>query len=546
MIATMAAFLAIAVTLPFVIDYVSVSRRHHVPLPSGNIETPHERSIRWNDESELTREVLTYWAERPLGDWKSEGKIKAPRTLLARLMLGIDLDATKDYLLSQEPWGNVGSTWPGNPNGDYDFTLAGLVPILHLFGDDTDVLYPRTREHLLNTLMTIDGGTPLLNVPRTAGLVPDTENHLLMTEGSRYLKNRWLMLHGDRSATYDNVTNGLEEWLLGFIEEIRTAGLYEFNSIPYEGYTLTALLNLEAFGSAKVQSAARRVLDQLNWNYAVGGLRFRRFPPFRRQYAHSRDTSLMGDRHVGLIKPWISLLPDRPENLKLKGNQQIAIWACWSPYRLPDQTARWILEKPTDYFIQIGHGADSSPEIYSGGPGYLLSAGGVNRGKRSLIVARPITLLLRERADDLSEVLHLSGPGNDFQHWNNTGVWNNTAVAAGPVQIPGDWSADASSEHWQVFRRTSNLCICVHSTSDLGLVHVLQSEFPERTLSQLHDSNPNVTQLNSAFQIPSGPRIRYDVNADKDEWVIRKVNDTNLDRDFDRWPMMQGNIRAPR
>ncbi|MBB3208845.1 hypothetical protein FHS27_004678 [Rhodopirellula rubra] len=545
LIAATAAFLAIAVTLPFVIDYVSISRRHHVPLPPGNIATPNERSIRWNDESELTRKVLTYWADRPLGDWKSEGKIKAPRTLLARLMLGVDLAATNDYLLSQEPWGNVGSTWPGNPNGDYDFTLAGLIPILYLFGDDPDVLYPQTRDHLVKKLIPIDGGEPLRMVPRTAGLVPDTENHLLMTEGSRYLKNRWLMLHGDSSATYDNIANGLEEWLLGFIEELRSAGLYEFNSIPYEGYTLTALLNLEAFGSTEVQSAARRVLDQLNWNYAVGSLRFRRFPPFRRQYAHASDTSLMGDRHVGLIKPWISLLPERPENLKLKGNQHIAIWACWSPYRLPDRTARWILEKPTDYFIRIGHGADSSPEIYSGGPGYLLSAGGVNRGPRSLIVARPITLCLDDGANDLPGVVHLSGPGKDFRQWNNTGVWRNTAVAAGPVHLPSKWEASAESRLWKVFQREANLCVGVHSQTDLGVVHVVRSENAEQVLDSLDKSNANKETLRSAFQIPNGPRLVYDVDAPKNRWVIQRVNDQIIDRNFDAWPAMSGTTDSP-
>jgi hypothetical protein len=123
------------------------------------------------------------------------------------------------------------------------------------------VLYPQTRDHLLNTLLPLEGGDPLVKVPRTLGLIPDTENHLLMTEGSRYLKNRWLALHGSSLSMHDNVANGLEEWLLTLIEELRMAGLHEFNSIPYEGYTLTALLNLDAFGSQKIQFATRKLLD---------------------------------------------------------------------------------------------------------------------------------------------------------------------------------------------------------------------------------------------------------------------------------------------
>ncbi|EMI16114.1 putative secreted protein, partial [Rhodopirellula maiorica SM1] len=528
--------------LPRVVPYVSATRLVAVPLPPGNIPTPTLRSIQWREDSDLTNQIIDEWAKRPLGDWKTEGKINAPRSLLARLIRRHDLDAANDYLIAQTPWGNAGSTWPGNPNGDYDFTMAGLIPILFLFGDDSNVLYPPAKDHLLNTLLPLDGGEPLLTVPRTAGLVPDTENHLLMTEGSRYLKNRWMMLHGSQLAKHDNLSNGLEQWLLDLIEEIRSAGPYEFNSIPYEGYTLTALLNLEAFGSPSVQSAARGLLDQLNWNYAVGSLRFRRFPPFRRQYAHAADTSLMGDRHVGLIKPWISLLPDSPKDLELRGNRHIAIWVCWSPYRLPDQTAQWIVEKPADYFIRIGHGPESSPEIYSGGPGYLLSGGGVHRGDRSLIVARPITLILDDPANELSEVLHLAGPGKNFRDWNNTGVWQNVAAAAGPVHIPPRWKPAAASTLWKIFQRESNLCVAVHSRDDFGVVHIVRSSDPEQVLRSLQSANSNAKQLRSSFQIPNGSLIRYDTHAAKNRWVIQQVDGRPMDRDFDRWPSMIGSI----
>ena len=76
-----------------------------------------------------------------------------------------DLDAANEYLIEKKPWGTVGSTWAGHPDGDYDFTLAGLTPILFLFGDQPDVLYPKTREHLLNVLLPLDGGDPLVTVP---------------------------------------------------------------------------------------------------------------------------------------------------------------------------------------------------------------------------------------------------------------------------------------------------------------------------------------------------------------------------------------------
>jgi hypothetical protein len=151
---------------------------------------------------------------------------------LAKFALNRDLDAANAYLQAQVPWGRSGSTWELHPEGDYDFTLAGLTVMLWLFGDDPEVLYPATRTHLLETLLVEEGDDFRVSVPRSLGLVRDTENHLLMTEGSRYLKNRWLRLHGSTAPRHDNNGNGMEARLLDLLGELQTAGLYEFNSIP--------------------------------------------------------------------------------------------------------------------------------------------------------------------------------------------------------------------------------------------------------------------------------------------------------------------------
>ncbi|QDT00935.1 hypothetical protein HG15A2_42770 [Adhaeretor mobilis] len=506
---------------------------------SSAVEIPKTRTLVWQESSELTNKILEYWADHPLGDWKSEGKMRVPRALMGRFALRRDLDAANAYLLQVKPWGNVGSTWSKHPEGDYDFTLAGLVPILFLFGEDPNVLFPETRTHLLNVLMTEDGGDPLVTVPRTMGLVRDTENHLLMTEGSRFLKNRWMALHGSEDPRFDNTTNGLELWLLDMLENLRMEGLYEFNSIPYQGYTLTALLNLEAFGSPRIRRSARRVLDQLNWKYAIGSLSLRRFPPFRRQYRHATTTSLDGDYHTALMKTWMSLSPDSPANLEVHaGGLHHALWACWAPYRLPDKTAKWILTKPEEFYVRIGHGPGASPEIYSGGPGYLLSAGGVHRGMMSQIVSRPITLLLDDGATDLSEVLYLAGPGTAYRGWNNTGVWRNLAVAGGPVQIPQSWTPDATGPNWRVFHRGENLCVAVHSRPDLGIVYVSRSDDAQIVAKTLEETNGDATQLGESFLTPGGQRISFDVNAKQDQWVFFSLNQEPLDREFDTWPSL--------
>jgi hypothetical protein len=168
----------------------------------------------------------------------------------------------------------------------------------------------------------------------------------------------------------------------------------------------------------------------------------------------------------------------------------------------------------------------------------LLSAGGVNRGERSLLVARPITLILDDGATDLSQVLHLAGPGEDFRQWNNTGVWRKFAVAAGPVRIPEDWKPDAEAELWKVFHRDRNFCVAVHSRADLGVVHLIRSADPADVLASLQESNNNAEQLRHSFRKPDGSYIRYDTNAPHDRWVIQQIDDHPVDRCFDRWPSM--------
>ncbi len=50
----------------------------------------------------------------------------------------------------------------------------------------------------------------------------DTENHLLMTEGARYLKNRWLALHGSTDPRHDNDANGMERWMLALLRSLNS------------------------------------------------------------------------------------------------------------------------------------------------------------------------------------------------------------------------------------------------------------------------------------------------------------------------------------
>lgn len=491
---------------------------------------------------------LEQWAAQDLPDWQKSAKVTAPRVCLAKLALDRDVREVNAYLQAQVPNNESGSTWQLGPLGrvgDYDFTEATLTTLLYLFGEDPERLYPETVEHVVNVLLIEEGGKPRVKVPGSFGLVPDTENHHLMTEGSRYLKNQWLFTHGTPEPRYNNQTNGLERWLADYLQEMIDEGVYEFNSRPYLGFTVQALLNLEAFPqSGEITTRARYLLDIINYQYALGSLDLRRFPPFRRQMRHAGDTALNSDEHTEVMRVWTSPPAGAEFDFtSLAGNGSQAIIAELCPYRPPDDVLSWILEKRSDYFVLFGRGPRATPELYSGGPGYLLSAGGVHRGKRSLIVARPISLMLSDGATDLSGCFHIRGAGA-WQDWNNTGVHRHFACGNGPVHIPEDYVPEARAGRWAVFKPEAvpNLSIAVYSDDAFGLLALFPGEtlFPQSLLEELQAVNSDPEALHREFRWPDGRFVGYDTNAPKGVWVIENVDGAPVDRACDAWPHVSG------
>ena len=442
-------------------------------------------------------------------------------------------------------WGISGSTWALNKMGDYDFPLTNLTTILWLFGDKEDILYPETREHLVNTLLSEEGNKFRYAVPYSLGLWKDTENHILMTEGSRYLKNRWLALHGNTDEKYDNIRNGMEDKLLAFMDELRVNGLYEFNSLPYVGYTLVALLNIEAFGSERISTKAHEVLDYMNWCYALGSYQLKHYPPMRRRYEKAYIQRLLTDYHSAFMKSWLSFSPVDKFDADVSKAEVHALMGVCIPYQPVDDVIKTIFDKGNGYFVQLGHGKNSCPEIYSAGKHFLLSAGGANRGENSIIVARPICLFLNDTASVLANVFHLAGPGDDFKQWNNTGVYRYFACAAGPVKIPEGLKPVQDKNSWSVYLMNDSVSVAVYSTEKLGILAIAENQHPGEFLANVVLLNSDRSKLEHQFTMPGGSKIEYDVNSLKDLWVIKSIDGKPVDRMYDHWPLIQGDFMKP-
>ena len=319
--------------------------------------------------------------------------------------------------------------------------------------------------------------------------------------------------------------------------------LFEFNSLPYTGYTIAALLNLEAFASEKVKTAAREVLDYMNWTYALGSYQLKHYPPMRRRYEKAGITAITTDYHAIFMKSWLSFSPVEQFNKNIKDGEVHALMGACLPYRPADKVVEMIFNKGDGYFVKLGHGKKACPEIYAAGKQFLLSAGGANQGKSSEIIARPICLFLNDTVEDLSAVFHLAGPGADFMEWNNTGVYKNFACAAGPVKVPVSFVPVLKKDNWSIYTNNDSLMIAVYSEATFGLVAIFNNTSAATLLSQLMQSNPDSKLIKSAFQFPGGSKITYDVRAPKDKWVIISDNGKMLNRDFEQWPLIAGNLK---
>ena len=518
--------------------FAGAGRKIDHPIELGNIQIPKQRSLSFSNHSKLKQKILDGWTSKTPQDWKPNEKVnlKNSRIAISCLLEGKRIEEINNYLMNQKAVGHPGSPWLLYPLGDYDFTAMAFTALLYLFGEKPELLYPKTREHLLNNILTIEGDEFRRNVGYM--FLEDSENHILMTEGSRFLKNQWLMKHGNTDPKYDNKINGVSKKLKIFLEEIETYGFYEFNSAPYLGYTYCALLNLYEFASGDIRDLAGILLDRLNWQYALSSFKFKHFPPNRRRFGKSFKKNIDSDYHTVMLKVWASLFDDSL-SIDMSRGQHHALWATFASYKPSDKVMEWIINKPKPYFVKMGHGYNSCPEIISGDKGYLLSAGGANQGKRSLIVAKPIMLFLNDDAEEMSETFHMFGPGENFVEWNNTGVYQDFACTKGKVYIPEAKQALISSANWQIFSIIEGIFLAIYSKKEIGLMAIVRSNSAKDVLNKIIENNSDESRLNTRFNHPNGNIIDYDLESPKDQWVITRVNRKNMDRDFSKWPFFE-------
>jgi len=277
--------------------------------------------------------------------------------------------------------------------------------------------------------------------------IPETENHLLMIETSRYLTNQAML--EELGPTYPNADvirqqqNEVREWLLARLQSIATHDFQEYNSRAYQRYSINAIANLLDFAfDSEIQRAARIVLDQASAKFAVGSNRARRFAPFRRRSdadGTSPDAKLRratrdlhnyvqgADHQVARFLVLAGQTQLFPNGALPLGGIGDLVNPATSWYRLPPAIMELAVEGvPFAYQQRIHH---VGAELYVHAPTYVLSAGGIQSPSANTLylmgedsdrgVAVPTILIPTAGGRTLDEVIRFDGRGTMHDRRDN-------------------------------------------------------------------------------------------------------------------------------
>jgi hypothetical protein len=260
--------------------------------------------------------------------------------------------------------------------------------------------------------ITVITGVPVavLGALGTAALfaqVPETENHRLMIESTRFLNNQIIMqdLGPGNASGISNDQGDVKNWLLKKFQSIAKNDFVEYNARPYQVYSLSALRNLADFSTdADVRNGAQMLLEYSAAKFALGSNQGRRLVPFRRRLPgvscilgqECDECNIQPGCHTpaptDLWHAWFEIFhpkafDDHEVSLALLFNGQterlLNGMVATDTVFIPAATAQFVINplivdlairKDVPYFQRIHH---AGYEAYSSSPSVLITAGGI-------------------------------------------------------------------------------------------------------------------------------------------------------------------------
>jgi hypothetical protein len=368
--------------------------------------------------------------------------------------------------------------------GDYDMALKGLMVVLHRYRDllNDDQINFIVRDLIPARLPgPIDPGFESYQI--LTETVPETENHLLMMNSSKYLINK-VLFERTGDAQYDNTTNGVRDWLLNHMANFARYDFMEFNARPYQRLSLHSILNLHEFGDPELQTAAQIVLDYVMTKFAISSSRARRVPPFRRlkenvNQPDNDGNALIGgnvDQVANLFLTYVgpTALDGKPWPWFLTGWAFNGVIAGPAAYRPPPAAyiAALAAHEPVQH--RFYHGtrpamtasediAEGGVELYYNSTSFLLSAGGMFlnsgyglddlQGYKQVAIAQSTTLIPVRADATFAELIRFDPYPGDRDADDkpqlqrdavNTGVHLGFACGAN-LEVPERWPLTATA-----------------------------------------------------------------------------------------------------
>ena len=456
--------------------------------------------------------------------------------------------------------------------GDYDFRLASLINLVLLNWDHPTHLWPDTKDKLLKELLTVRGTDHPLRVKLgLCGWFDETENHVLMTETTRYLTNQLLLkealLRGKYLAQFDNSKNGFNEWILKRLQRFVQNDFYEYNSKPYQAYSVQALENLyNHAGDSKVKLGAQIVLDYLSAKFATQSNDLRRLAPFRR-LSKNRDLDplIINDseslRHAvlagnfgkfaNLAVPFI--LPSGSDRMLHSG---------MGSYRVPDLILDMIIHK--DHFPYYQRFRHDGAEIYASSKSFLISGGGVFTDAPDFFTgliegwAMPTILMPSVSGMLRSELIQIAGHKSNRKKFNLC-VAPGFACGLNPVipkRIPAsglvrvaDWVfVNFKTYYVAVYSARCDSALCKSGAKTFGFFEAAEAgkvsfdEFRHRVIAN-NGWRTYRSRMENTYVTTEGNEIRFvPVLKKRDEWNIRAINGVVQSTNIKNWGLAQGTV----
>ncbi|MGH7792118.1 MAG: hypothetical protein ACREOB_07350, partial [Thermodesulfobacteriota bacterium] len=309
--------------------------------------------------------------------------------------------------------------------------------------------------------------------------IPESENHILMTESSRYLTNHLLaaeykQVNEPVPKDLDNDQNGMTEWILKHLQSFVQNDFYEYNGRPYAREAMEGISNLYEFAGPTVRSnpcwrsnppdptqppiprgcdvrrGARIVMDYHAARFALGSLGLRRASPYRRQPLQRNYSRLLGRQSDSMTWRYLALSGGGevfwqhrygriPANLA-----DSFLTPLLGTYRVPHMISDMMTDKKHSYFQRFYFDRDGYPgvELYYRHANYLISAGGIHdQGRLGAFSdtedawALPTTLIPFKEGLDYRHFVRIVG-NEDEEDRVNTCVAPSFACGLNP-EIPG-------------------------------------------------------------------------------------------------------------